>query len=118
MWDSRHTYIHTPHLRTTVRPVTILNMVWTAVVVRLFEQGRVFAIDPTPHSLLSGALGFFLTFRANEGYNRCNEARQVWDGVLDTSRDIVRSVVACESNNLLHPARARRILVSSADGVF
>ena len=36
-----------------------------------------------------------MTFRANEGYNRCGEARAVWDGVLDTSRDIIRTIVAC-----------------------
>lgn len=33
--------------------------------------------EGTPHSLLSGALGFFLTLRANEGMLRIGEARQV-----------------------------------------
>lgn len=60
-----------------IRPALLLNLVWTAAVVRLYELGYVIPIDPTPHSLLSGALGFFLTFRANEGYARCNEARKV-----------------------------------------
>lgn len=60
-----------------IRPALLLNLVWTAAVVRLYELGFVIPIDPTPHSLLSGALGFFLTFRANEGYARCNEARKV-----------------------------------------
>ncbi len=101
-----------------VRAVVVAAMVWTAVVAHLHRQGLVAAVDVTPHSLLSGTLGFFLTFRANQGYNRCNEARAVWDGVLDTSRDIIRSIVACE-HQLGGPGPTRRLLdLTCAYGVL
>jgi hypothetical protein len=67
-----------------VRPVAVAAMVWTAVVAHLHRQGVVSPVDVTPHSLLSGPLGFFLTFRANEGYNRCNEARAVSEHQMKT----------------------------------
>lgn len=63
-----------------IRPVLLLNVVWTGAVLRLHQLGYISGIDATPHSLLSGALGFFLTFRANEGYARCKEAREVSSG--------------------------------------
>jgi predicted membrane chloride channel (bestrophin family) len=92
-----------------VRPVVVAAMVWTAAVAHLYRQNLVAPIDITVHSLLSGALGFLLTHRASEGYNRCVQAREVWDGVLDTSRDMIRAIVACESL-IGGPTPARRLL--------
>lgn len=101
-----------------VRLVTIAAMVWTAVAAHCYRQGLIAPVDVTPHSLLSGPLGFFPTFRANEGYNRCNEARGVWDGVLDTSRDMQRAIVACETL-LGGPVPALRLLdLTCAYGVL
>lgn len=92
-----------------VRPVVVAAMVWTATVAHLHRQNFVAPIDVTVHSLLSGALGFLLTHRASEGYNRCVQAREVRDGVLDTSRDMIRAIVACEYL-IGGPIPARRLL--------
>lgn len=80
-----------------LRPVSLLNMAVTGVIAYAYRQGVfVEGLDINPHTLLSGALGFFLTFRAQEGFKRVEEARKVWDGVLDTSRDMARCVVGAE----------------------
>lgn len=79
-----------------IRPVTMLNMAVTAVVALAFKHSVFRPLDIIPHSLLAGPLGFFLTFRAQEGFDRCREARKTWDGVLDTSRDMSRCIIGAE----------------------
>lgn len=93
-----------------VRLPTFMNMAWAAALCYMYKEKQMtsLALDPMPHNLLSGALGFFLTFRANEGYSRCVEARHVWDNVMNRSRDIVRTAVAYEP--VIGTPRARRIV--------
>jgi len=47
-----------------------------------------------PFSLSSFALSLLLVFRTNSSYNRWWEARKLWGGVVNRSRDIVRQVRA------------------------
>ncbi|EWM22501.1 bestrophin-like protein [Nannochloropsis gaditana] len=75
-----------------IRPVTFLSMVFSAVVALAYKHGVIGALDLQPHSLLAGPLGFLLTFRAQQGFDRCQGARRTWDTVLDTSRDMARCV--------------------------
>ena len=79
-----------------IRPVTMLNMAMTAVVALAFKRSVFRPLDIHPHSLLAGPLGFILTFRAQEGFDRCREAWKTWDGVLDTSRDMSRCIIGAE----------------------
>jgi len=92
-----------------IRPVTMLNMAVTAVVALAFKRSVFRPLDIHPHSLLAGPLGFILTFRAQEGFDRCREARKVWDGVLDTLRDMSRCIIGAEilltSEECLFPAQ-------------
>ncbi len=45
-------------------------------------------------NLTSFALSLLLVFRTNTGYSRWLEARKVWGGILNRSRDLVRQVRA------------------------
>eukprot|EP00624_Nannochloropsis_granulata_P002844 evm.model.NODE_24621_length_25093_cov_31.727453.5 len=82
---------------TEILPVVFLNMVCAALIAVAYKHGMAGAVDIHPHLLLAGPLGFFLTFRAEKGFDRCEEARKVWDGVLDTSRDMARCAIGAES---------------------
>jgi len=79
-----------------IRPVTMLNMAVTALVALAFKRSVFRPLDIHPHSLLAGPLGFFLTFRAQKGFDRCEEARKLWDGVLNASRDMSRCIIGAE----------------------
>lgn len=46
----------------------------------------------TPFSSTSFALSLLLVFRTNTSYFRWNEARTIWGGITNRSRDIVRQV--------------------------
>lgn len=99
-------------LMTEIRPVLFLNMVFTALVAHAYKRGMTGAVDIHPHSLLAGPLGFFLTFRAEKGFDRCEDARKIWDGVLDTSRDMARCAIGAESllGSSGPPFPARRLM--------
>ncbi len=45
-----------------------------------------------PFSLTSFALSLLLVFRTNTSYARWQEARSIWGGVTNRSRDILRQV--------------------------
>lgn len=79
-----------------IRPVTLLNMAVTALVALAFKRSMFRPLDINAHSLLAGPLGFLLSFRAQQGFDRCQEARRTWDGVLTTSRDLSRCVIGAE----------------------
>ena len=46
-------------------------------------------------NLTSFALSLLLVFRTNTSYSRWLDARKVWGGILNRSRDLVRQVCAC-----------------------
>ena len=46
-------------------------------------------------NLTSFALSLLLVFRTNTSYSRWLDARKVWGGILNRSRDLVRQVRAC-----------------------
>ena len=47
-----------------------------------------------PFSLSSFALSLLLVFRTNSSYGRWLDARKIWGGVTNRSRDLVRQVTA------------------------
>jgi len=116
-----HWFTTQAFLMPEIRPVTFLNMACTALIAVAYNRGMVGAIDINPHSLLAGPLGFFLTFRAQKGFDRCEEARKVWDRVLDTSRDMARCAIGAESllGRSGRPFPARRLMdLTCAYGVL
>ncbi|HWB13069.1 MAG TPA: bestrophin family ion channel [Pirellulales bacterium] len=62
----------------------------------LVEQttGTSLAIDLTPYEVAGVALGLLLVLRTNAGYDRWWEARKLWGGIVNQSRDLVVVAVA------------------------
>ena len=52
-------------------------------------------------NLTSFALSLLLVFRTNTSYSRWLDARKVWGGILNRSRDLVRQARPCARLRLL-----------------
>lgn len=77
----------------TVTAVATFIAVWETLREKglLFEGAPQVSIEaPAPLSLTSFALSLLLVFRTNTSYGRWNEARVIWGGITNRSRDIVR----------------------------
>lgn len=68
------------------------QMGWALLIV-LIHRIRPVAISIKPHTLLGSALGLLLVFRTNAAYTRFWEGRQIWQVLLDCSRDLARMSV-------------------------
>ncbi len=53
-------------------------------------------IPGTPHSLMVSALGLLLVFRTNSAYQRFAEGRQIWEHIVNVSRDLYRLITLYE----------------------
>ncbi len=49
------------------------------------------SIQPTVHTLIGIALGMLLVFRTNASYNRVWEGRQLWESLVNESRNLARA---------------------------
>lgn len=69
-----------------------------ALVERLYEVRL--ALEVTPHELAGAALGLLLVFRTNVGYERWWEARKLWGGFVDRSRNFIIGALSYGPNNV------------------
>ena len=53
-------------------------------------------IPSAPHSLMMSALGLLLVFRTNSAYQRFAEGRQIWEVIVNTSRELFRMLMLYE----------------------
>mmetsp|Transcript_13406 Transcript_13406/g.31168 ORF Transcript_13406/g.31168 Transcript_13406/m.31168 type:complete len:542 (+) Transcript_13406:86-1711(+) len=53
-------------------------------------------IPTQPHSLMVSSLGLLLVFRTNSAYQRFVEGRQIWERIVNSSRDLFRMVMLYE----------------------
>lgn len=67
---------------------------WSALVVFAHKKGVAVAIPSTLHSLVGLALGLLLVFRTNASYDRFWEGRKLWGGMVNETRNLVRSARA------------------------
>jgi putative membrane protein len=78
--------------------VAIMGLLATAIVgaARLWEQWfqTEINLNLTPFELAGAALGILLVFRTNAGYERWWEARKLWGGFVDRSRNFVIDALA------------------------
>jgi ion channel-forming bestrophin family protein len=66
-----------------------------AVVVALLHRFvRPMGFSDRPHALIGVALGLLLVFRTNAAYDRFWEGRKLWGGIVNASRNLVRSALA------------------------
>lgn len=78
-----------------------LSVLWSIAVVAVHKYWTPVGIPSTIHSLVGVALGLLLVFRTNSSYDRYWEGRRLWGGIVNASRNLVRSASAhisdCES---------------------
>lgn len=65
---------------------------WAAAVVAFHFHVYPVAVPSTMHSLVGVALGLLLVFRTNSSYDRFWEGRKAWGGMVNTSRNLARSL--------------------------
>jgi ion channel-forming bestrophin family protein len=73
----------------------LFALVWAVLVWALFSFGEMksLALNFTPIGVLGSALAIFVAFRNNSAYGRWWEARQIWGGIVNSSRIFARLVV-------------------------
>src|SRR5688572_27937042 len=62
------------------------------LVEKLFQ--RPLALEVTPYEFAGAALGLLLVLRTNAGYERWWEARKLWGGIVNQSRNLVISAMS------------------------
>jgi putative membrane protein len=81
-----------------------------ALLVTLIEKHPSFptvAVPVTPYEILGAALGALLAFRTNAGYERWWEARKLWGGIVNQSRNLAIQSLA---HGPVDPQWRRRIV--------
>jgi putative membrane protein len=73
----------------------ICGVSWLAE--RLFQLPL--ALDITPHEFAGAVLGLLLVLRTNAGYDRWWEARKLWGGIVNQSRNLVISALSYGPTN-------------------
>lgn len=68
---------------------------WSAIVwgIHHFTGIKELYINFTPIGVLGSALAIFIAFRNNSAYGRWWEARQIWGGVVNSSRVLARLII-------------------------
>lgn len=68
---------------------------WSTLVwgIHHFTVLKEFYINFTPIGVLGSALAIFIAFRNNSAYGRWWEARQIWGGIVNSSRVIARLII-------------------------
>lgn len=65
-----------------------------AVLVALHYAGYTTTLPALPHTVVGSALSLLLAFRTNTAYDRFWEGRKLWGGIVNESRNLVRSAHA------------------------
>lgn len=81
---------------------------WAALVAYAHTRHIDISIPPSVHGLVGTALGLLLVFRTNASYDRFWEGRKLWGGMVNETRNLVRSasVFLSEDRVLLHRVTA------------
>jgi ion channel-forming bestrophin family protein len=77
-------------VREIVPSVTVC-VLWSAGVVWFDKNYYHVGIPATVHSLVGLALGLLLVFRTNASYDRFWEARKLWGGIVNETRNLARA---------------------------
>lgn len=94
-YDPHHWFDHFfDYHGSLVREITgrVLFFTFWAVCVSAFHQ-YVYpvAVPATVHSLIGVAFGLLLVFRTNSSYDRFWEGRKLWGGIVNETRNLIRS---------------------------
>lgn len=77
---------------------------WAGAVAYAHTRNIDISIPPSVHALVGTALGLLLVFRTNASYDRFWEGRKLWGGMVNETRNLVRSaaVFLAADRALLH----------------
>lgn len=64
---------------------------WSACVALFHQHVMPVAVPATVHSLVGVAFGLLLVFRTNSSYDRFWEGRKLWGGIVNETRNLIRS---------------------------
>jgi predicted membrane chloride channel (bestrophin family) len=70
-------------------------------------------IPAAPHSLTMSALGLLLVFRTNSAYQRFSEGREIWERIINTSRDLYRYFMMYEQEITIDKRRRLQRLLAA-----
>lgn len=90
-----------------VREITgrvLLCTLWSGLVAYFHIYVYPVAIPSTVHTLVGVAFGLLLVFRTNSSYDRFWEGRKLWGGIVNETRNLIRSSEAF----LIHSPELRR----------
>lgn len=78
-----------------IRKPMLFVVIWSSAVWLLHHLSgtEALAINFTPIGVLGSALAIFIAFRNNSAYGRWWEARQIWGGIVNSSRVLARLVI-------------------------
>ncbi len=87
-----------------IRRPMLLAVFWTSMVwvVDGLDQTPSLSINFTPIGILGSALAIFIAFRNSSSYARWWEARQVWGGIVNSSRVIGRLIITFTDSHQHH----------------
>ncbi|MEQ9592821.1 MAG: bestrophin family ion channel [Cyclobacteriaceae bacterium] len=76
------------------KPMTFV-ILWSTLVCVVFNLTgtQALVVNFTPIGVLGSALAIFIAFRNNAAYSRWWEARQIWGGVVNSSRVLCRLII-------------------------
>jgi putative membrane protein len=69
----------------------LLCTMWSAGVVAFHLYVAPIGLPPVIHTLVGVALGLLLVFRTNASYDRFWEGRKLWGGIVNETRNLIRS---------------------------
>lgn len=100
-------------LRWQTRNVALFTATGTAVVLahqlhRWFALPELFKLPALPVAVVGGAIGIFVSFRSNTGYDRWWEGRKLWGKLINTSRHWASQVSAWCKDAALREQLIRR----------
>lgn len=94
--------------------ITVVLVTWGIVIVsRYTDVLQTDVFSATAVGLLATVVGIFIVFRFNEAYQRWWEARILWGGLVNESRNFARQVVT-----FVTPDRAPRVRSSEEAGTI
>jgi ion channel-forming bestrophin family protein len=89
-----------------------LCVIWAVLITLVYQLGgdamHQIAIPETCHTLVGGALALLLVFRTNSSYDRFWEGRKLWGGIVNETRNLVRTASAFLSED---PETLREIVL-------
>lgn len=93
-WTDHLFDIHGSMVREILGRVS-LCVLWTVAITFAYQWGdetiKHIAVPETCHVLVGGALALLLVFRTNSSYDRFWEGRKLWGGIVNETRNLVRS---------------------------